>query len=184
MKITSKLILLLAANLGLVAAFAKADAFDYSYLFGDGLSVTGSLEGTLNGNFVENVSNVSVFFNGSAIPGSSVITAGYDGSSFVDGPAVVSFDVLSNNFLFRSSDFDVGFYLVNAAVFASNTATAYAFTDDLFLISSEETGARGTWSLKAAPVPERASTLVFLGLTMIGLLWQRRKPSLAAARAS
>ena len=182
MKITSQLVLLLAATLGLAAASAKAAAFDYSYLFGDGLSVTGSLEGTVNGNFIENVSNVSVFFNGTAIPGASVITASYDGSSFVDGPAVVSFDALSNNFLFRSSDFDLGFYMVNAAVFFSNTATAYAFTDDLFLISSEETSARGTWSIKA--VPEGGSTLVLLGLTVAGLLWLGRKPSVAAARAA
>lgn len=175
MQITSKSVLLLAAVLGLAAASVKATTFDYSYLFGDGLSVTGTLDGTLNGHFVENVSNVSVLFNGSAIPGSSVITGGYDGSAFVDGPAIVSFDALNNNFLFRSSDFDVGFYMVNAAVFSSNTATAYAFTDDLFLVSSEDTSERGTWSLTASTVPESGLTIALLGLTVTGLLWFRRQ---------
>ena len=173
MKLIPKFTLLLTAALGLAVASTKADTFDYSYLFGDGLFVSGSLDGTANGNFVENVSNVSVLFNGVAIPGSGVVTGSYDGSSFVDGPAVVSFDALSNNFLFRSSDLDVGFYLVNAAVYLSDTATAYAFTDDLFLVSSEDTNVRGGWSLKASTVPDGSTTLIPLGLTMIGLAWLR-----------
>ena len=175
MKTTPRLVLLFTATLGLAVSVAKADTFNYSYLFGDGLSVTGSLEGTQNGNFVENVSNVSLFFNGSAIPGSSIVTASYDGSAFVDGPAVVSFDAWSNNFLFHSNDFDIGFYMVNETVFGSNSVTAYAFTEDLFLASTEETSQDGTWSLKASPVPESASTFALLGLTVTGLLWLRRR---------
>ena len=170
MKITTKLTLLLTATLGLSVASARADTFDFSYQFGDGLLVTGSLDGTTNGIFVENVSNVSVFFNGTALPGSSIVTGSYDGSSFVDGPAIVSFDALNNNFLFRSSDFDAGFYLVNAAAFLSDTATAYAFTDDLFLVSSEDTNARTGWSLKASNVPDGCTTFLLLILTMIILV--------------
>jgi hypothetical protein len=69
MKVLPKLCGILALVLAL--GTARGDTFNFSYLFGDGLLVTGSLDGTANGNFVENVTNVSVFFDGNALTGRS-----------------------------------------------------------------------------------------------------------------
>jgi hypothetical protein len=156
--------------LGLVVGVARADIFDFSYVFGDGLTVTGTLDGNQNGLFIENVTNVSVFFNGDALPG-TVFTAQFDGAAYLAGP-VVSFDALQNNFFFANSDlaggdlgFDSIFYLVNASVFAdtavASSALGYASQDDPTVATS--------WSLSRAAVPEPGATLGLLALSLIAL---------------
>jgi hypothetical protein len=175
MKFISQLIQFLALALGLTVSSSYGTLFSYSYLFGDGLSVTGSLDGTQNGNFVENVSNVSVFFNGTAMPG-TVFAASYDGANYVSGP-VVSFDALQNNFIFADTDFAAGdqayksiFYMLNASVYAD---TALAFSD-LGFASQDWPTSRESWTLK---VPDGGSTIVLMGLAMIGMALARRKLS-------
>jgi hypothetical protein len=153
--------------------------------------VSGTLDGTQNGNFVDNVSNVSVFFDGVALPG-TIYTSMYDGLNYLSG-AVVSFDALQNNFLFATSDLASGdfgyeslFYMLNASVFEdtalalSNVGIGYASQD------SPTSG--GSWSLT---VPDSGSTILLMGLAMAGLVGMRRKLSndstngisLAASRA-
>jgi hypothetical protein len=130
MKILPKLTLSLALAFGLSAGSAYADSFSFSYLFGDGLSVTGVFGGVANGSFVENVTGVAVSFNGTEMPG-SVFTSHFDGASYLSGP-VISFDALQNNFIFANSDlangdfgFDSVFYMLNASVY-SDTAVAFS----------------------------------------------------------
>jgi hypothetical protein len=176
-----KLTLLLALALGLGAGSASATSFTYSYTFGDGQVVSGSLDGTQSGNFIEGVSNVSVFFDGIALL-DPVFTAKYDeaSSSYLTG-AVVSFDALQNNFFFVNSDlaagdfgFDSIFYMANAADFGGATAVAFS---TLGFASQDSPTVSGSWSLTA--VPEGGATIAFLGMAMVGLAWVRRQQSLA-----
>jgi hypothetical protein len=181
MKIISKLAGLLA--LGLMLGSARADTFNFSYVFGDGLAVTGSLNGTANGNFVENVTNVSVFFDGNALPG-TVFTSRFDGASYLDGP-IVSFDALQNNFIFANSDlangdfsFDSIFYMLNASVF-SDTAVAYSA---LGHASQDDPTVSTSWSLSRAAVPDQGTTLALFALGLVVLGWLHSRSRLAAVR--
>ena len=173
MKIIHRLGQLLVLVLSLAATSAQATFFSYEYTFGDGLVVSGSLDGTQKGNFVENVSNVSVFFNGTAMLG-TIFTANYDGTGYLNSP-VVSFDALQNNFLFANSDLAAGdfgydsvFYMFNASVFAD---TAVAFSTMGFA-SQDWPTADGKWSLT---VPEGGSTVLLLCGAGVGLAFVRRR---------
>lgn len=181
MKSLRNLSALLILGLSLTAGACYGTTFSYAYTFGDGLVVSGKLNGTQKGNFVENVSDVSVLFNGSAVPG-IIYASSYDGMNYLKGP-VVSFDALQNNFVFATSDLAGGdwgyeslFYMLNASVFAdtalalSNLGSGYASQD--FPTSSE------SWSLK---VPDGGSTLALLSLVLLALAAARRRTSAALA---
>lgn len=176
MKIMPKFIGLV--TLGLALGAARADTFNFSYVFGDGLAVTGSLNGTENGDFVENVTNVSVFFDGNALPG-TVFTSRFDGASYLGGP-VVSFDALQNNFIFANSDlangdfgFDSIFYILNASVF-SDTALAFSA---LGYASQDDPTVAASWTLSRAAVPDQGKTLALFvgGLVLLACLQGRTK---------
>lgn len=165
--------LTLVCALGLSAGSACADTFSFSYLFGDGLSVTGEFGGVAHGNFVEHVTGVAVSFNGTALPG-SVFTAQFDGTSYLTGP-VISSDARQNNFVFANSDlaggdfgFDSIFYLLNASVF-SDTAVAFSA---LGYASQDDPTVSASWTL--VQTPEQSSTLALLGLALAGLAWMQR----------
>lgn len=174
LKLSRTLTLTLA--LGLSAVSARAETFSFSYVFGDGLTVTGDFAGVANGNFAENIYDVSVYFNGTQMPG-SVFTSQFDGASYLNGP-VISFNALQNNFVFANSDlaggdfgFDSIFYMLNASV-SSDTAVAFSA---LGYASQDDPTMRASWSL--VQTPDQSSTLVLLGLAMGGLVWLRRKQS-------
>lgn len=160
--------LILVLALGLGTGFLRADSYSFSYLFGDGLGVTGSLVGEANGIFVENISDVSVFFDGNAMPG-TVFTSQFDGVSYLAGP-VVSYDALQNNFVFSNSDlaggdfgFDSVFYMLNASVF-SDTAVAFS---SLGYASEDNPTATASWSL--VRVPDQGTTVLLLGAVFAAL---------------
>ena len=172
----------IALALGLSAATTQAITFSYSYSFGSGLVMSGSLDGDQNGNFVENVSNVSVFFNGISIPG-SVYTARFTGSSWVSDP-IVSFDVNKNNFLFINGDivggtqgFDSYFYILNDSVYNNSAA---GFSAPLNASGGDFSTQQSRWSLAparpaAANVPDGGTTVALLGLAMTAVAGIRRK---------
>lgn len=175
MKSIHRLSLLVTLAFGLTAGSSYGTTFTYSYTFGDGLVVSGKFTGTQNGNFVDNVSNVSLFFDGFALPG-TIYSSMYDGLNYQTGP-VVSFDALQNNFLFATSDlaggdfaYDSIFYMLNSSVF-DDTALAFSSTGIGYAAQDYPTSS-GSWSLK---VPDSGSAVVFMGLTMAGLAWVRRK---------
>src|SRR5215475_5642197 len=60
----------IAAALGASAA-ASATTFDFSYTFTDGQQITGSLDGTLNGTTLSNISDLQLSLNGIAFGGGS-----------------------------------------------------------------------------------------------------------------
>src|SRR5258705_7744519 len=100
-----KNVLKAAACVALLASVsAQAETFDFSYTFGDGPVVTGSLQGTLVGDAVQNISNVQVALNGTAFTG-TLNVAGWDsGTALFDSPAIVSTDASKNNFVFADAD--------------------------------------------------------------------------------
>ena len=59
-----------------VTASAHAETYNYTYTFDTSNVVTGSFDGTTDGNLVTNLSNVSAYLNGVAFPGSGSLFVG------------------------------------------------------------------------------------------------------------
>ena len=182
------------AAAALIAAFtggaAQASTFDFSYTFADGLALTGSLNGTLNGAYVTDVSNVNVAFNGTAFTG-PLFAGAFDATTnsydFSSGAAVVSTNAALNNFIFADSNDPTGnnatnfFYFLNGASPAEQQVFA-ANANVLINNSDFDNPATGTWSLTPAPVPLPAALPLFLsGLGVFGVK-RRRRAQLEAAR--
>ncbi len=95
----------IAAALGASAA-ASASTFDFSYTFTDGQQITGSLDGTLTGTNITNISDLQVSLNGIAFSGGSdangpttLAIYGFDATNgFGSGPVTFSTVASQNNF--------------------------------------------------------------------------------------
>lgn len=170
--------LLLATSLSLATFTAQATLFDFSYVFigswnGNvaGVNVTGSLTGDLVGNYVQNVGNMQVAFNGTPLSG-PLFAASYNeftGWSAINNTSVSTVADL-NNFIFANSDIGNGilgytdyFLLVHGTGWSeasgSNPGAGLTGTDFPTL---------GSWSLVAHNIPE-PDILTLFGVGMIGL---------------
>lgn len=137
--------------------------FNYSYGIGP-ITVSGSLEGDQNGDFVENVANVSVRFDGTPmnLPGGHVYlyTYGSPPLDAVAGLPVVSFIAERNNFLFLNLPLGTPtahnqyFFMKDRAITGAYT-TAGAHSD--FEFDYAGVIDPGSWSLTVVPEP---STIV------------------------
>jgi len=76
----------LAAASLLLAVNAHATVFSFSYTFGDSSTITGTLRGNAAGDYVNNISDLHVFFDGKAFSGLS-FAGGYDPTTQQWGPA-------------------------------------------------------------------------------------------------
>jgi hypothetical protein len=188
------LTLVVALCLATVPASASM-TYNFSYTFQSGLKLTGSLDGDPNGNLVENLSNISVLLDGSAMtitpgpfPGIHAFGTIYSGGwNSTDGftpsqPAVVSFDGKQNNFLFIDSDFpadfsgsyffiitDPSFYYANASMGATASGT------DGGVVSTDNIEDDSRWSLTPATVPDASSSLALLSMAGLALGVVRQK---------
>ena len=185
MKPPSRLLGFVALTLSLSFVSALADTFDYSYTFENGFLATGSFRGTQNGNLVNNVTDVTLFFNGSQTPGPVVAGSG----------DVLSFDITLNTLNFTGSGFYFNmFYFVpppvpgepvssqRPAVEIAVLAIPHNPLDPSPAGTEDFSAAQARWFLtNTTPqdggntVPDTASTFSLLGLSMIGLVTLRRK---------
>ena len=175
------------------SAAANADTFDFSYTFGDGQQVTGSLDGTLAGTTISNITNLQVSYGGADFTGPLTI-AGYDAANGeFDAPAVVSTVASENSFAITDDAAFAGqnyFRFVNdpslTDVFggpsfadAVNFNISYANPDgSSYNPSSADLGAtninpNGTWTVAPVPVPA-ALPLLVSGLGLFGFARRRK----------
>lgn len=196
-----------AFAIALLSFSARADIFDFSYTFGSGDVASGSLTGTQNGNFVENVSAVHVFLNGTALAGSDLYQP-YTfsaGCCYVNANPVISFNGNLNNFIFSDglpvwpygatnwfsmNGTDIDYWntgslgpLQWASVYVpSSPYVSDSSINGLAIVSGHGFDA-SRWSLTvAAPIPEPETYAMLLaGLSLLGFAARRRKMKLATA---
>ena len=162
------------------ALSANGATFNFSYDFWNGSAVTGTFDGTRNNNLVEGLSNISMYFDGVAFDG-PLFAQGWNGSDWVAGTAVASFDGLANDFLFIDSNYPTDTLNWTNHFFMQSTdvidyAAYWLDRSQVSTYNSEFTTA-ARWSLSeepAASVPE-ASSLYFLAFGLLGLFGAARR---------
>lgn len=168
----------------LAAAAAHATTFNFSYTFSDSTVVTGTFDGTANGNLVTGLSNISVLVNGVGFAANGTLISGAFDRDTYSWPtaAVVSFNGLESNFGFVDGDFNNA----NADVFLivpyNTTSTDLAFLSSAVGNAGEEAPAvnlQATWHLEAVPltstVPEPGTYgMLLAGLGLMGAVARRR----------
>ncbi|MGZ3239028.1 MAG: PEP-CTERM sorting domain-containing protein [Burkholderiaceae bacterium] len=182
MKYILKAVIFMAA---LISFSANAATYDFSYTFGDSSSITGSLSGNLNGSFVENISNVHVFLNGTEFSGAPLFsaawnTATHDWDNTIG--AVVSTNAALNNFIFADTNIPTDYNASNYFYFVNDPAAigheAFAVNYNTGDTALDNPARNASWSLVAAPVPEPATYATLItGLVLLGVTLRRRRQS-------
>ncbi|MES2127676.1 MAG: alkaline phosphatase family protein, partial [Pseudomonadota bacterium] len=170
-----------AALLAATLSGAHAETFLFSYAFGDGPAITGSMSGHLQGNLLQDISDIHILFNGHAFTGSLFQAAWSDGANDWDAAhgAVVSTVAGLNNFMFADANVPQSyavnnyFYFVNSAAMGQQAfAVNYNIDGDV----AYDAPVNASWSLTPAPVPEPEHAAMLLGgLGLIAALARRRR---------
>ena len=183
----------IAAALG-GSAGASAATYDFSYTFTDGQQITGSLDGTLSGTTISNISDMQVALNGIAFSGGSDANGatslgiyGYDASNgSFDGPATFSTVSSKNNFEIAdenpngANQANYFFSFVNdpslgTSIGAGNFLASDHFSGPGAPQSAGDFADDGSWSVTPAPVPLPAALpLLLSGLGLFGFGRRRR----------
>ena len=166
---------LLGSALVALIGSAHATTFNFSYSFdpagtstGGAVTITGSFEGTEIGDLISNITNASVFMNGTAYTGPLIASNGD-----TTGTAVISTDLAKNDFSFYDAGFNNAFAISGGQASAVNFALLDAGNNAL---SGAESADAARWTLTAAAVPEPATYLLMVGgLAAIGFVSRRRR---------
>ena len=165
---------------GSAAAQAASYVFEYTML--DNTHITGSFDGTANGNLVEGISKLAIAVNGFAMPNSGNLYAYATDGGFVQGDAKISFDGLATSLLAFdgpitgawTSSFVIG-------AFSGRDTDAINYNVAGLPFNGEGNGdySASRWNLTAvSAVPEPATYAMLLGgLAMVGALARRRNAS-------
>ncbi|MYM35062.1 PEP-CTERM sorting domain-containing protein [Duganella sp. FT94W] len=163
-----------------LSTIANATTFEFSYKFNSGVTVTGTFDGTANGNLVTGLSNASLSLNGASLGNNLYI---YVMNGFVPswnvGNAVASFDGYANNFIFadggRLSSHNYFFSTKTDGFLSPVSYSASLSTLDTYQYDSGPAGAiQGGWHLAAVPEPETYAMLL-AGLGLVGAIARRKR---------
>lgn len=171
-----KKIIGLFALVSLLASTAQASLFNYSYTGDNGSVVTGSFNGTANGNLITGLSDITANLNGNAYNGSgNLFGSAWNASigNWASGGAVVSFDGSQNNFLFIDVDYPNSYSWSNYFYSVSNVYENYAYMGSPYN-STSGNSTTANWQVTATNVPEPSAVILF-GLGLIALARFRRK---------
>jgi hypothetical protein len=171
-KTVSSLALLLTAIVGPLATGARADTYDFSYTFASGDVASGSFDGTTVGNFVDNISNITVGLDGNPFPGPISLSGSVSAVSFDASQSFFDFTAAAGNpdFFLLFGSFD-GTSLANAQFQELSGAFTHLFPDDLPIQAAN-------WSLtdvSGSSVPDGGTTVALLGVAIVGLVVLRRQ---------
>lgn len=165
----------------LFALQAQATVYSFSYTFADRSAITGTLQGDAAGDYVTNISDLHVAFNGTAFSG-NLVAGGYDsttGQFGAAGSAMLSTKAALNEFVFADQDPTAPdpasnyFYFINDPVYGQEVFSVNY--NPAIIDSALDHPAEATWSLtaQAADVPEPSSIALMLGA--LGLLAATRR---------
>jgi hypothetical protein len=174
----------LAALAALVATSgASATTFSFHEAFTGQNSnistVTGTFDGTLNGNVITDLSNVSVFIDGVAFKGNGSLFTSHrnvNNEDVVGG--IASLDGTQNNFWFTDSDVASGDYLFNNYFFSQTGTGDYAayYPTDRYGYNVPSGGFTAVALGTAAPEPA-AWALMVIGFGAVGVALRRKTTS-------
>lgn len=163
--------------MALLAVPARASRYAYSFAFSGGTVATasGTFAGTLNGDLIENISEITLFLDGVQAAG-TIQTASFSPSYLLTTGATASFDVTKNNFVF-----------VNDDPFAPAPNALFFWIANYESVGGQLDGGLGystnvtpdQWTLTEIPenpaVPETAAAWPLLLTVLAGLGWLRRR---------
>jgi hypothetical protein len=176
-----KKFLLAASIAALACASANAATFNFSEQLDVGPLVTGSFDGTLNGNLITNLSNISVALDGVAFNG-PLYGSSFDGWDWVSGGAVASLDGTQNNFLFIDADYPTVWNYTNYYLSINGGQATNAWNGNTGQGGGNYAVTHFSATL-ASPAPEPASWALMVGGfgAIGGALRSRRKAAVSFA---
>jgi hypothetical protein len=175
----TKFAAVLTIALGLSAASCYGDLFDFSYTFdsssfGSGTVIAGTFDGTANGNLISNIYNASLTFDGSSFG-----TIFYVANVEADAPAVISFNGAQNDFVFGGSAGDL--FLSDTGPQTSNAVIAVDLGSSSLAFGAIDSRYWSIVDTSTKSVPDSGTTVILLGLGLVGLACVRRWKPVARA---